>query len=81
MILTFTPEQPTSDLVMKPYKVVIYQIIWQYTAFYVLQQHLVVQAGGNLPGQQTFLSTVAAIWTCPLEKTPTSFFTEPDWGH
>lgn len=37
--------------------------------------------GVTLPGEQTFVLTVADIWTCPLEKTPVSLFTEPDCGH
>ena len=34
----------------------------------------------TLPGEQTFVLTVADSWTCPLEKTPISLATEPDWG-
>lgn len=35
-------------------------------------------SGTSLPGQQSFLSTEADSWTCPLEKAPTSLFTEPE---
>ena len=37
-------------------------------------------AGVTLPGEQTFLSTVADIRMCSLEKTPTSLPTEPQFG-
>lgn len=35
----------------------------------------------GLPGQQSFLSTAADSLTCPLEKTPTSLFTEAEAGY